>query len=1076
MQLPDTGQRQSAGDASAARLIKSKRMMARAIAVRLTRLLQLATVIVGLLPLSPARAALIATTAADTDAPRLVLEAGGHQAIIRELIFTPDGRELVSVSDDKTIRIWSVSDDGRQALLTQTLRGQIEAGREGMMAAAALSPTGPDGQPQWLAVGGYLAGETGERHAIRLHDYASGEVSAMFYGHEDAVLALAFSPDGRWLASASKDLTIKLWDLFLLQNDRLDRASVTLTGHKDHIYDLAWSPRGDRLVSASYDHTVGLWDTSGLLGVHAKLIRLLRGHTDHVRTVAFHPDGDVFASGSKDQTILLWQAADGKAVKLFAKATHKIAALAFSPDGRSLLAGNTAPPKPKTVTLFAYPEGTVRTRFQGHDNTVLATAFHPSGQWIASGGGDHKEILLWQASSGEVLSRLEGQGQSVWAVGFSADGRYLSWGHASRFASPNRRGPLEHYFDLQELTRLTKAPSAPETFTRAIESVETLTFAIKRGGPYDYDYRLDIRQGRKRLGSIRRDHTDGYRHSAYSFTPDGQYALSGGMNGELWLYDLSGKPRAQLIGHSGEIKALAISQDGKWALSGAVDQTLRLWPLGAVSPDGDRVTVEPALSLFPAANGEWIAWTPEGFFTASPQGAALIGYSVNQGVAKTGKYVSAKQLYDRFYRPDLIHSRLHGDPQKLWRQKGAQSDVKTVLAAGLPPRIELVTPAADAKVAQSSAQIRIALRDQGGGIGKVVWKVDGVTRAVDAALGDATARRIPPQNAPRAVRTMTQELTLSPGANRVDIIAYNRRNDVASPPITVIVTSEATAVAAPPPIEPPAALTPIPAPQLPPELRPSLHMLMVGVDRYVEPKLALNYAVSDAQSLAASLQRMATPLFREVTVRQLFDEDVTIAKLDQAFKSIATVLGPHDVFVLYFAGHGLTLDAQYYFLPYDLIYNDDDDNVRRNGISQDHLQRWLARVPARRSLVLLDTCESGSFLQATAASRRMVENTAAAKLTQATGRATIAAATDNQPALEGYKGYGVFTYTLLQALRRADATVGNHDGYTGLFEIAAYVNARVPEIAMKEYGFEQTPTSYTLGSDFPLALASAARP
>ncbi len=1042
--------------------------------MQLPMLLRLAMVMLGLLLYLPfAWVKPVPTVMAAPSVPRLVLEAGGHKAMIRELIFTPDGRELVSVSDDKTIRIWSVFADGRQAVLARTWRGQIEAGRAGMMAAAALSPAHADGPPQWLAVGGYLAGAPRERNAIRLHDYASGEVGALLYGHEDAVLALAFSPDGRWLASASKDLTIRLWDTTQLQNKRLDRALVTLNGHKEHIYDLAWSKRGHRLVSASYDHTVGLWETSDLARGRAKLIRRLRGHTDHVRTVAFHPDGHVFASGSKDRTIMLWQADNGDAIKILAKATHKIAALAFSPDGRSLLAGNTAPPKPEAVTLFAYPEGHVRHIFKGHDNTVLATAFHPSGQWIASGGGDHKAILLWKAQSGEVSSRLEGQGQSIWAVGFSENGQYLSWGHTSRFASPNRRGPLEHHFDLKALSRLPKAPKLPAgAFVRALERVDKLRFTIKRGGPYDYDYRLDIRRGCKRLGSIRRDHTDGYRHSAYSFTPDGQHVLSGGMNGELRLYRLNGKTRARFVGHTGEIKALAVSKDGKWALSGAVDQTLRLWPLGMIpEDDGDDVNILPALSLFPAANGEWIAWTPKGFFTASPQGTTLIGYSVNQGVAKTGKYVSADQLYDRFYRPDLIHSRLHGDPQKLWQQKGANSDVVTVLAAGLPPRVDLVTPRTDTTVAQPSTHVRIALQDQGGGIGKVVWKVDGVTLAVDTGRGDRTARRIPPE---KAVRTLTQEVALSPGANRVEIIAYNRRNDIASPPVTVWITLGAAAVATGPPKTPEgAALRPIPAPQLPPALQPSLYMLMVGVDRYLEPELALNYAVSDAQSLAESLERMAAPLFREVRVHKLYDEDVTIAKLDQAFRAIPAMLGPHDVFVLYFAGHGVTLDAQYYFLPYDLIYNDNDAAIRRGGINQDHLQNWLARVPARRSLVLLDTCESGSFLQATASSRDMVEKTATAKLTRATGRATIVAATANQPAVEGYKGYGVFTYAILQALRRADATVGNGDGYTGLFEIAAYVNARVPEIVMKEFGFEQTPKSYTLGADFPLAVASA---
>ena len=1041
--------------------------------MQLSVLLRMAMIMLGCLPFALAQAAPTETAMVDPSEPRLVIEAGGHKAIIRELIFTPDGRELVSVGDDKTIRIWSVSADGRQAVLERTLRGQIEAGQAGMMAAAALSPSTVEGRPQWLAVGGYLAGEPNERYAIRLHDYASGDVRAMFHGHEDAVLALAFSPDGRWLASASKDLTIRLWDTALLQHGSLDRASVILTGHQDHIYDLAWSNRGHRLVSASYDHTLGLWDTSALSYGHAKLIRHLRGHTDHVRTVAFHPDGNVFASGGKDQTILLWQADNGDAIKIFAKATHKVAALAFSPDGHLLLAGNTSPPKPEALTLFAYPDGNVHRIFKRHHNTVLATAFHPSGQWIASGGGDRKEILLWQAQSGEVLSRLEGQGQSVWAVGFSADGQYLSWGHTSRFVSPNRRGPLEHYFDLNELSRLQAAPALPPaSLERALERVGNLTFAIKRGGPYDYDYRLDIRRGRKRLGSIRRDHTDGYRHSAYSFTPDGQYVLSGGMNGALMIYGLNGKMLARFVGHTGEIKALAVSKDGKWALSGAADQTLRLWPLDAIPEnDGGDMEILPALSLFPAANGEWIAWTPKGFFTASPHGATLIGYSVNQGVAKTGKYVSADQLYDRFYRPDLIHSRLHGDPQKLWQQKGSQSDVKTVLAAGLPPRVDLVTPRMDTTIAQPSTHVRVALHDQGGGIGKIVWKVDGVTLAVNTGPGDSSVRRIPPAT---TVRTLTQEMVLSPGVNKVEIIAYNRRNDIASPPVTVMITLRVDAVAMPPPKSPQEpALAPIPAPQLPPSLQPSLHMLMVGVDRYLDPALVLNYAVSDAQSLATSLQRMAAPLFREVTVHKLFDEDVTIAKLDEAFHTLSAMLGPHDVFVLYFAGHGVTLDAKYYFLPYDLMYHDNDAAVRRHGIHQDLLQRWLARVPARRSLVLLDTCESGSFLQATAASRGMVEQTATAKLTRATGRATIAAAMANQMAVEGYKGYGVFTYVILQALGHADTTVGNGDGYTNLFEIAAYVNAHVPEIAMKEFGFEQTPKSYTLGADFPLAVVSS---
>jgi WD40 repeat protein len=179
-----------------------------------------------------------------------------------------------------------------------------------------------------------------------LHTYASGEVQALLQGHTDAVLALAFAPSGRWLASAGKDLTIRLWDLTALQGAQLTRPPMVLTGHTDHLYDLAWSVMGDRLAVASNDRTVSLWDTSQLAQGHVARLASLRGHTDQVHGVAFHPDGSVLASGGTDQTIRLWRAQDGQAHRVFAQAAHKVSSLAFAPNGQWLLTGNYSPPRP----------------------------------------------------------------------------------------------------------------------------------------------------------------------------------------------------------------------------------------------------------------------------------------------------------------------------------------------------------------------------------------------------------------------------------------------------------------------------------------------------------------------------------------------------------------------------------------------------------------------------------------------------------------------------------------------------------------------------------------------------------
>lgn len=251
-----------------------------------------------------------------------------------------------------------------------------------------------------------------------------------------------------------------------------------------------------------------------------------------------------------------------------------------------------------------------------------------------------------------------------------------------------------------------------------------------------------------------------------------------------------------------------------------------------------------------------------------------------------------------------------------------------------------------------------------------------------------------------------------------------------------------------------------------------MHLLVVGIDQYRDKALKLKYAVHDGRALVDTVRQTSGPLFRDIKVTQLFDDQVTFKSLESAFNQIKTGITPQDVFIFYLAGHGVTLGGRYYFLPQDFRYYN-DDAVRANAVNQDHLQSWLAGIPARKSLVLIDTCESGSFSQSLVAMRGMAEKTAVAKLTRATGRATIVASTDQQPAAEGYQGHGVFTYVLLQGLRHADFEFGNRDGYTGLFELAAYVNDQVPSITMNAFNYEQIPQVHMVGTDFPIGVVKA---
>jgi WD40 repeat protein len=664
-----------------------------------------------------------------------------------------------------------------------------------------------------------------------------------------------------------------------------------------------------------------------------------------------------------------------------------------------------------------------------------------SSSQIALAAATDGTISAYNVLTGRELRQLAGHNREITALALSADeallasidteGKLVIWdvkqlsqlkslptpyGDAVKTLALSKDGKTlavagdDGLLDIWDVDKGVKTLSLPGQST--IQAVWFIGAAQEEVIAVDDDSRLqsfDLKSGRERLNRQLADDD----LLSVSVDADANLLALSTESKTIQILNLTSLAPVKTYTAAEEINHIKVVNKGTQLLGADNKGVLHLW---------DIASMKEVLKLISTKSG-WTVVDDRGRFDSSEAGMTNVAWEA------ANQEIPLDNFSANYYEPGLLATTLEKSPYINKQPSVVQAGIN------LPPEVALTPVGAD-RIADRTFTVAINLVDAGGGIADLRFYHNG--KIVDKSAATAAADS---ETNGRLTRRIEYKITPGAGLNRFKAVASNKMG-IDSQPQELSLEFAGNAP------------------------KTTLHVVTVGINNYQDDRLNLNYSVADAKSIAGILGNKNLVSFQDVVQHEIFDQQATKEGILAQLKKIAEA-SQNDAMVIYLAGHGIAVNGEWYFLPYETRFQDNEQYYAQVGISAGEIRDLMTRIPLQKIVIMVDACYSGAGLEAF----RNLQNTQrhfSRAVSKSAGIVVLAATRQDQQAAELTDlGHGLFTYVVTQGLGGA-ADIQPRDQTISAHEVVNFSTTTIPTLSMKYIGASQEPTSFTMGGDFTL--------